>query len=254
MNDAQRSRYIQRTPRFVRRVLARANATVQWLRKDSRYHQVSERRAMMRRAFTCLAFNRIEGDYAEFGCYGAMTFGLAHAESRKVSYPCRMWAFDSFQGLPAQSGPEDAHAVWVAGQMAMSENDFREQCATKGIPAADFRTVPGYYEDSLAEGRAGAEFPKRVAFAYIDCDLYSSTKTVLGFLQSRIAQGTILAFDDYYCYSTTAIAGERLAFAEFAAAQKQFHFLPYYRYATFGMSFIVEDKALWRERDGSVVE
>lgn len=252
MNDAQRSRYIQRTPRFIRRVLARANAAAHWLRKDSRHYLVSERRAMMRRAFTCLAFNRIEGDYAEFGCFGAMTFGLAHAESRKVNYPCTMWAFDSFQGLPAQAGPEDEHAVWVAGQMAMSEKDFREQCATKGIPGNSFRTVPGYYEDSLVEGKT--ELPKRVAFAYIDCDLYSSTKTVLGFLRSRIAQGSILAFDDYYCYSPTAIAGERLAFAEFAAAQTQFHFLPWYRYATFGMSFIVEDKSLWRDRDCSIVD
>jgi hypothetical protein len=67
----------------------------------------------VRRAFTTLRFNAIEGAHAEFGSHGGMTFGLAHRESRRIGYNCPMWAFDSFSGLPPQSLPEDQHPAWI---------------------------------------------------------------------------------------------------------------------------------------------
>jgi hypothetical protein len=54
---------------------------------------------------------------------------------------------------------------------------------------------------------------------YIDCDLYSSTKTVMAFLGSRLKHGMIVALDDYYCYSATGISGERLACLDFLASK-----------------------------------
>ncbi len=35
---------------------------------------------------------------------------------------------------------------------------------------------------------------------HIDCDLYSSTKTVLGLLKDRLRDGAILVFDEYFNY------------------------------------------------------
>jgi hypothetical protein len=48
--------------------------------------------------------------------------------------------------------------------------------------------------------------------------MYSSTRTVLSFLESRLKHGMIVAFDDYFCWSSTQISGERRAFVEFVAA------------------------------------
>jgi hypothetical protein len=42
-----------------------------------------------------------------------------------------------------------------------------------------------------------------VALACVDCD---------------IKHGMIVAFDDYFCWSSTQISGERRAFVEFVAA------------------------------------
>lgn len=50
-------------------------------------------------AFRALAFNRIDGDYAEFGCWSGSSFWLAHLESRRHGHNAHLWAFDSFQGL-----------------------------------------------------------------------------------------------------------------------------------------------------------
>jgi hypothetical protein len=85
-------------------------------------------------AFWNLAFNGITGDYVEFGSWTARSFRMAYDASRRVSYPCRMWAFDSFQGLPAEQHPSDAHPRWTAGTMAMSLDAFTLACQRHGIP------------------------------------------------------------------------------------------------------------------------
>jgi len=51
----------------------------------------------------------------------------------------------------------------------------------------------GWFDDTLPVFLAGTPGPVR--FANIDCDLYSSTRSVLTALAGRIRPGTILVFD-----------------------------------------------------------
>jgi hypothetical protein len=69
------------------------------------YYERGERQELMRKAFCALAFNKISGDYLEFGSGGGMTFALAYKESRRANFPCKLWEFDSFRGLPPPTGP-----------------------------------------------------------------------------------------------------------------------------------------------------
>ena len=62
-------------------------------------------------AFKLLKFNEIDGDYVEFGCCGAMTFALAHHENVRHGNNAKLWAFDSFQGLPEQKSSKDSHPM-----------------------------------------------------------------------------------------------------------------------------------------------
>jgi len=219
-------------------------------RKDDYYHEEIHRRELMRRAFTALSFNGMSGDYAEFGCCGGMTFKLAYQESRKRGFNCKLWAFDSFCGLPPQSVPEDQHPNWIEGTMKTSLEDFTTICRKNLIPEAEYRIVAGFYKDTLynIEPR-DPRFPADIALAYIDCDLYSSTKTVLNFLSARFKHGMIVAFDDYFCYSRTAVSGERKAFVEYLSTDQRFHFSPYVQFGWHGMSFIVEDRIFLKELD-----
>jgi predicted O-methyltransferase YrrM len=41
---------------------------------------------------------------------------------------------------------------------------------------------------------------EKVAFVHIDCDLYSSTKTIFDCLKPRMQKGTILVFDEIIGY------------------------------------------------------
>ncbi len=177
------------------------------LRRDEDHYERVERRDFMRRAFRALAFNGIGGDYAEFGCCGGQTFGLGYWAIHRAGVRRGLWAFDSFQGLPPQAGSDDAHPMWVCGEMAISVDDFRRVCRTHGMADSDYRVVEGFYAESLADpDRNRHDLPRDIALAYVDCDLYSSAAAVLRFLSTRLKHGMILAFDDYYCWSVTTVS------------------------------------------------
>ena len=230
--------------------LGELSKRVRWLdwlaERDSAFLDYGHRQEFLRRAFRTLRFNGIDGDYAEFGCAGCITFRLAWEESRRGGYPCRLWALDSFAGLPAPAGPEDEHPRWNEGELKTSLAAFLALCQRGGIPQKDYEVVAGFYDDTLVgDGADPGELPADIALAYIDCDLYSSTRTVLRFLGPRLKHGMIVAFDDFYCYSATALAGERRALLEYVADESRFRFVPYIQFGWGGMSFLVEDAALY---------
>ena len=195
----------------------------------------------MRRAFQALVYNGTTGDYAEFGSFGARTFTLAHGAAKLLGHEAHLWAFDSFEGLPASDDRRDSHVGWSRGAMAMTEQVFIDQCRSRGIADRDFTTVKGFYSDTLRQGAPGPR-PDRVCFAYVDCDLYSSAVDVLRFLAPRLCNGAVVAFDDYYCYSDSHPSGERLAACEILGSHEDWRLVPFIQWGWAGMSFIVESR------------
>jgi O-methyltransferase len=193
-------------------------------------------------AFQALSYNGIDGDYAEFGC-GWTTFALAYHESRRHQHQAKLWAFDSFRGLPAARDERDQHPSWREGIMATSLDAFHGICASSGIPREAYKVVPGYFEQSLTALSPHDE-PRNIALAYLDCDLYSSTKTVLQFLEPRLKHGMIVAFDDYFCWSASQIAGQRRALLELLARQSRWALVPLFPIGWHGNSFVVEDRRI----------
>ena len=199
-------------------------------------------------AFKSLVFNGIDGDYVEFGCHSCQTFHSAYVSSRKAGHRCKLWACDSFCGLPPQTVPEDEHPVWYQGNMSTGEEQFHGLCKKYGIPRASYETVPGFYKDSL-RGPNQDRLPRNIALAYIDCDLYSSTMDVLDFLVPRFKHGMILAFDDWYCFSPTRDSGERAAFLDVVEKTPQWTYVPFLQMPWGGRSFIVCDSSRTRPSD-----
>ena len=72
-----------------------------------------------------------------------------------------------------------------------------------------FRTA-GWFSETLPAVR---DRISQVAFARVDCDLYSSTVDVFDFLSDRLVNGAIVYFDDW---THEAGTGESKAFFEFA--------------------------------------
>jgi hypothetical protein len=196
------------------------------------------------RALIALSSNGISGDYAEFGCYGGTSMWLAWREISANPVDRHMWAFDSFAGLPKIEDPRDDHPAWIPDTMSMTVDDFHSVLANRGVPRGAYTTIEGYYAESLPRLGSDGE-PRDIALAYIDCDLYSSTVTVLEFLAPRLKHGMILAFDDYYCWTDADVSGERAALDEFAAEHPAWNFHRYMSIDWGGTAFVVED-ATWR--------
>ena len=194
------------------------------------------RQAFFYNAFKALRFNRISGDYAEFGSHGGNTLALAYGEARRHGHQAHLWAFDSFAGLPPPQENADEHPEWREGKMATGVEEFHAICAERGIPRDAYTAVPGLYDDVLPRQRE----PRDIALAYVDCDLYSSTTSVLDFLEQRLKHGMIVAFDDYYCWSETQASGERRALLELMARESRWNWLPYMQFSWAGAAFALE--------------
>jgi hypothetical protein len=164
---------------------------------------------------------------------------MAYRAAKKCNHSAKFWAFDSFQGMPHQQGPKDNHPKWVHQRMATSLEEFHRLCNVNRISKNDYRVVPGFYNSTLPVFPPTHE-PRDVALAFIDCDLYSSTKLALDFLTPRIKHGMIISFHDYFCWSSTQISGERRAMLEFSKSNKDWNFEPYIQFGWHGQSFVVE--------------
>jgi hypothetical protein len=208
--------------------------------ENMRSREKLDRQELFYNAFKALTFNAIDGDYVEFGCHGCMTFPLAYHEAMRHGHKARLWAFDSFQGLPPAAGEEDEHPGWRPSKMATSIEEFHRRCRRKGVPRNAYEIVAGFYDETLPI-KAATDAPANVCFAFVDCDMYSSTKSVLEFLKPRLKHGMIIAFDDYYCWSPNQLSGERRAMLEIFKESGPFRLVPYLQFGWHGASFFVEN-------------
>ena len=111
--------------------------------------------------------------------------------------------FDSLQGLPEE---------WVAGEGA---GTYSTAGATPPLPA-NVTLYPGWFEETLPRFLAAVAGP--VSFVHVDCDIYSSTRTVLEGLADRLLPGAVIVFDEYHSYPEWR-DHEYRAFQEFVAGR-----------------------------------
>jgi Macrocin-O-methyltransferase (TylF) len=141
-----------------------------------------------------------DGLFMEFGVWQGATVNFI-AEQVPAN---TVHGFDSFQGLPefwveiTHVGRYDKGAFDMFGKLP----DVRQNVILH----------PGWFEKSLpifVESYQG-----EVSFLHVDCDLYSSAKTIFDNLGDRIKSGTVIVFDEYFNYPTWQ-KHEHKAFQEF---------------------------------------
>lgn len=125
--------------------------------------------------------------------------------------------FDTFEGLPPKRSEQDDHVSWRAGGMKHPSSEVRERVERSGFPLENLRLVQGRFEDILThELRTElVRSPGPPAIVTMDCDYYSSTKTVLDWLAPVLVSGTFFYFDDIWAFHGNPNYGELLAIAEF---------------------------------------
>jgi hypothetical protein len=114
------------------------------------------------------------GAWLEFGVGEGSTLRLLAAHRGDA----RLWGFDSFKGLP-----ED----WIA-----DHPKGRFACSPPVVDGTNL--VIGLFEDSLATLR----LPLPITLVHLDCDLYSSGRTVLHWLSGQAIAGCVIVLDDLF--------------------------------------------------------
>lgn len=175
--------------------------------------------------------------FFEFGCHSGRTFSTALLGAKYFRMPLDAYAFDSFEGLPETKKEEDG--IFRAGSYCTGVSKFREivKKRTK-VDLPEKNIVKGFYDQSLTKV-LGKALPRQVGFVHIDVDLYSSTVTVLEFIKDHLANGTVVLFDDWYCFPPGKEMGEKKALKEFLERYPQFQFSEWKNYSGFGKSFFV---------------
>ena len=139
-----------------------------------------------------MAIARPEGLVLEFGVASGVTIGFLAANMPDQ----KIFGFDSFKGLP------EAWSDYSAGHFA---------CEIPQVPD-NVELVIGTFEQTLTS--FVAQHQGAVALLHLDCDLYSSTKTVLDRLGPQIIPGTVIVLDEFWIVTDH----EQRAFNEWLAA------------------------------------
>ena len=108
---------------------------------------------------------------------------------QEVAPGARVFALDSFAGMPATDPSIDAHSAGDFRDVDLSE--IRAACATHGLD--NLELVPGRFEDTAAAllRRIGP-----VALAHIDSDIHSAVAVAYDAVTTSMVRGGYLVFDD----------------------------------------------------------
>lgn len=132
------------------------------------------------------------GDFAELGCYKGETsllLGKLLAQARPEK---RLWIYDSFAGLPEKTREDasGAGAKFQAGELFVSKREVVDKIRRAGLRNV---VVKKAWFDELKP----QDLPEKIAFAFLDGDLYTSIKTSLELVVPRLVEQGIIIVHDY---------------------------------------------------------
>ena len=152
-----------------------------------------------------------DGLILEFGVYTGNSINYIAGKLKSSTVD----GFDSFEGLPE---------TWRDG---FGKGHFAINDLPKVEP--NVRLHKGWFDETIPKYLSDIPSDKKVSYIHIDCDLYSSTKTIFSLLADKIVAGTIVVFDEYFNYPGWQ-NGEFLAFKEFIASSGlKYEYLTYNR-------------------------
>ena len=153
-------------------------------------------------------------NYFEFGVARGTSVIASYMIARKKGLDLRVFAFDSFEGLPSSEGG------FAKGDMAYSDRTFRRFIDKAGVPLDRVISIPGFFNLSLTpQLKQKLGILPSIAVFHNDSDLYESTRDVLSWIQDLALPGSVLVLDDWHSFAARLDPenfGEQRAFAEWS--------------------------------------
>ena len=204
------------------------------------------------KAIRFINYELVPGVICEFGCYtGRSLAGLTYCQqmyynkenehNRKGSIDRKIYGFDSFDGLSESEG----HPRWNKGLFKKNHSYHPTIPYGEEVTPSKVMDFFSYYKLQLPIIKADyfetldLDDIDKIALVHFDCDLYTSTKSVLNLVRDKLVMGSLLLFDDWYHFKGRKDKGERLAFREFLKENNNIKCEEFLRYGTFCKAFIV---------------
>lgn len=134
----------------------------------------------------------IGGDVAEFGCYIGTTGVFVRRLLNEYGGERCFFAYDSFEGLPAKTTPDDSAAgvQFKAGELTVGKRQLLQTFQRANLEPPI--THKAWFKDLKAE-----QLPGKLAFAFLDGDFYESIRDSLALAWPRLERGGAVTIDDY---------------------------------------------------------
>ena len=165
--------------------------------------QVTEKETerILELAARCL---NVPGDYVEFGCYRGDTSLLLAEMLRKDAIfdelveksveksAKKLWIYDSFEGLPEKSEKDESEVGkdFRQGELMVTKREVKARFLRAGLPVPIIKKA---WFNELTE----VDLPEKIAFAFLDGDLYESIKDSLKLVENKMSDGGVIIVHDY---------------------------------------------------------
>ena len=129
----------------------------------------------------------LEGDYLEFGILKGKSLMHSYKCSKRLKISNKkFYGFDSFEGFPVEN-----HKFFIGDNFSTNYqkviNTFKKY---KNIVI-----FKGFFSETIKTEEV--KNIESIAFAFIDCDIYESSKTIFPFIKERIVSGGFIMIDDF---------------------------------------------------------
>lgn len=156
------------------------------------------------------------GAYLVFGVFnGASLASMIRTAKQNSLHDMRFLGFDAFEGLPAGAEKED-DGVRQQGFYACTFEDMQRCLTQQGIDPTSIEWISGWYDHTLTKTTAHQLALGDIGIIFIDCDTYSSSKTVLDWIGPQLISPAIICLDDWKLFDLDIKGmGEYQSFNEF---------------------------------------
>jgi len=159
-------------------------------RMDHIYEVLQEFKSTYKGNFSILEFGTADGYSFTKMLYATKYLQM---EERVIVH-----AFDSFEGMPAAVDSKDQDLIanygWVEGQFQGNYQELDNYCHQR---YKNYQLHKGYFEETLTDELLQSLKIDLPILVWIDCDYYSSARTVFERLIPYLPSGCVIYFDDY---------------------------------------------------------
>ena len=136
----------------------------------------------------------VNGCVVEMGCNEGYVSTFIQATLNSICQHKSLFLYDSFEGVRGATQENDGaffeegldNGAFDATREQLSSNFKKYNMKPFCVSQKDLRTLQQ------------RDLPENISFAYIDLDIYSPTKNVLGKIWSALSTGGSIIIDDYY--------------------------------------------------------